>query len=262
MKEQDDQQQAMPSGRQDGTRRDSPPDPGATTDGQDRSAEFIRFAIEAGVLGFGEFRTKAGRLSPYFFNAGLFNDGRTLGRLAEFYARRLLQARDREGLAFDMLFGPAYKGIALASSTAVELAREGCNVPFAFNRKEAKDHGEGGIVIGAPLAGRVVIIDDVISAGTSVRESVELIRAHGATPAALLIALDRQERGGTADHPSDRSAVEDVVRDYDSPVLSIAGLSDLLRWLEQAGANGVEDLAAHRSRITEYRDRFGVIAGG
>ena len=237
------------------------PPPGQASD-RDRSTEFIRFAIDTGVLGFGEFRTKAGRLSPYFFNAGKFNDGRTLGRLAEFYARRLLHAREHEGLAFDMLFGPAYKGIALASATAVALAREGCNVPFAFNRKEAKDHGEGGIVIGAPLQGRVVIIDDVISAGTSVRESVELIRGQGATPAAVLIALDRQERGGTADHPSARSAVEDVVRDHGIPVLPIAGLSDLLRWLEQAGADGASGLTAHRSRITEYRDRFGVIARG
>ena len=229
---------------------------------QNESAEFIRFAIETGVLGFGEFRTKAGRLSPYFFNAGLFNDGRTLGRLAEFYARRLLRARDQEGLAFDMLFGPAYKGITLASATSVALARHGWNLPFAFNRKEAKDHGEGGVVIGAPLAGRVVIVDDVISAGTSVRESVDLIRANGATPVAVLISLDRQERGGTADHPSARSAVEDVVRDHGIPVLSIAGLSDLLRWLEGGAAGGAVDLAAHRSRITEYRDRFGVIARG
>lgn len=229
---------------------------------EDRSTEFIRFAIETGVLGFGEFRTKAGRLSPYFFNAGRFNDGQTLGRLAGFYARRLLDARDREGLAFDMLFGPAYKGITLASATAVALAGQGWNLPFAFNRKEAKDHGEGGVVIGAPLAGRVVIVDDVISAGTSVRESVELIKAAGATPVAVLISLDRQERGGTADHPSARSAVEDVVRDHGIPVLSIAGLSDLLRWLERAGADGAADVAAHRSRITEYRDRFGVTARG
>ena len=249
--------QEQPAQEQPG--REPPAGPGG---GADRSAEFIRFAIDTGVLGFGEFRTKAGRLSPYFFNAGRFNDGATLGRLAEFYARRLLQARDEEGLAFDMLFGPAYKGIPLASATAVALAREGCNVPFAFNRKEAKDHGEGGIVIGAPLAGRVVIIDDVISAGTSVGESVGLIRSQGATPAAVLIALDRQERGGTADQPSARSAVEDVVRDHGIPVLPIAGLSDLLRWLEQAGATGADDLAAHRSRITDYRDRFGVTAGG
>ena len=155
--------------------------------------EFVRFAVQAGVLRFGEFRTKAGRSSPYFFDAGRFDDGAKLGRLAEFYARRLAAS----GLQFDMLFGPAYKGITLASATAVELARNGRNVPFAFNRKEAKDHGEGGTLIGAPLKGRVVIVDDVISAGTSVRESVELIRAQGATPTAVLIALDRQERGGT-----------------------------------------------------------------
>ena len=244
------------------SQQNQPDSESTPTSGEDRSTEFIRFAIETGVLGFGEFRTKAGRLSPYFFNAGLFNDGQTLGRLAEFYAQRLLRARQQEGLAFDMLFGPAYKGIALASATAVALAHRGCNVPFAFNRKEAKDHGEGGIVIGAPLVGRVVIVDDVISAGTSVCESVELIRAQGATPAAVLIALDRQERGGTADHPSARSAVEDVVRDHGIPVLPIAGLSDLLRWLEQADASGSVTLAAHRSRITDYRDRFGVIAEG
>jgi orotate phosphoribosyltransferase len=161
-----------------------------------------------------------------------------------------------------MLFGPAYKGIALASATAVALAADGCNVPFAFNRKEPKDHGEGGVVIGAPLAGRVVIVDDVITAGTSVRESVTLIRAHGATPVAVLIALDRQERGGDAVRPSARSAVDEVMAEHGIPVLAIAGLDDLLRWLADDRNGSAAELAAHRTRITDYRDRFGVPAAG
>jgi orotate phosphoribosyltransferase len=219
--------------------------------------EFIRFALSAGVLRFGSFRTKAGRDSPYFFNAGLFDDGARLGRLAEFYAQRLLRA-EREGeVGFDMLFGPAYKGITLASSTAVALARAGRNVPFAFNRKEAKDHGEGGTLVGAPLAGRVVIVDDVISAGTSVRESVELIRARGATPSAVLIALDRQERGGTADQPTATSATQEVAALYGIPVLSIASLSDLLGFLD-AGGTGSAEHVAHRQAIAAYRERYGV----
>ncbi len=222
------------------------------------SARFIRFAIDTGVLRFGEFRTKAGRLSPYFFNAGLFNDGQALGALAGFYAQRLLAER-AAGLQVDMLYGPAYKGIVLASATAVALAREGWNLPFAFNRKEAKDHGEGGIVIGAPLAGRVLIVDDVITAGTSIRESVALIEGHGATPAGVLIALDRQERGGDADLPSARSAVEEVVAEHGIPVLAIAGLDDLLAWLADDSHGSGAELAAHRMRITDYRDRFGVL---
>jgi len=221
--------------------------------------EFIRFALSAGVLKFGSFRTKAGRDSPYFFNAGLFDDGARLGRLAEFYAQRLLRA-ERDGEAgFDMLFGPAYKGITLASATAVALARAGRNVSFAFNRKEAKDHGEGGRLVGAPLAGRVVIVDDVISAGTSVRESVELIRAQGATPSAVLIALDRQERGGTADRPTATSATQEVAALYGIPVLSIASLHDLLGFLEIDDA-GTAEHAAHRGAIAAYRERYGVSA--
>ena len=153
--------------------------------------DFVEFALASQVLCFGEFTTKAGRLSPYFFNAGLFNDGAKLKRLGEFYAQAILAS----GLAFDMLFGPAYKGIPLAAATAIGLAGAGHNVPFAFNRKEAKDHGEGGTVVGAKLAGRVLIVDDVISAGTSVREALDLISAHGATPAGVVIALDRMERG-------------------------------------------------------------------
>jgi orotate phosphoribosyltransferase len=223
----------------------------------DERQEFIRFAVAAGVLRFGSFRTKAGRDSPYFFNAGLFDDGARLGRLAEFYAQRLLRA-EREGEAgFDMLFGPAYKGITLASATAVAMAREGRNLSFAFNRKEAKDHGEGGTLVGAPLRGRVVIVDDVISAGTSVRESVALIRAHGATPAAVLIALDRQERGGDADMPTATSATQEVTALYGIPVFSIASLDDLLGFLDAGGADA-SGQAGHRDAIAAYRRRYGV----
>ena len=161
----------------------------ATTGAQDKLAQdFVQFALQCGVLRFGEFKTKAGRLSPYFFNAGLFDDGQKLGRLAEFYARRVLAC----GIEFDMIFGPAYKGIPLGAALAVELARLGCNVPFAYNRKEAKDHGEGGTLVGAPLKGRVLIVDDVMSAGTAARESIALIEAAGAKPHAVVIALDRQ----------------------------------------------------------------------
>jgi orotate phosphoribosyltransferase len=223
----------------------------------DDRQDFIRFALGAGVLRFGSFRTKAGRDSPYFFNAGLFDDGARLGALAEFYAKRLLRAERDGECAFDMLFGPAYKGITLASATAVALARAGRNVPFAFNRKEAKDHGEGGTLVGAPLAGRVVIVDDVISAGTSVRESVELIRGQGATPCAVLIALDRQERGGTADAPTATSATQEVARLYGIPVLSIASLEDLLGFLDAGGAQAAPH-AAHREAIAAYRTRYGV----
>jgi len=223
----------------------------------DTRQEFIRFALAAGVLRFGEFTTKAGRLSPYFFNAGLFNDGALLGRLGEFYARTLLEAEADGRLAFDMLFGPAYKGITLASATAVALAKMGRNLPFAFNRKEAKDHGEGGSLIGAPMKGRVVIIDDVISAGTSVRESVQLIRAAGAEPSGVLIALDRMERGGDAVNVSGHSATEDVARLYGIPVVAIASLADLLVFLESGGAEA-EALAQYRPQVQAYRERYGV----
>jgi orotate phosphoribosyltransferase len=226
----------------------------------DDRQDFIRFALDAGVLRFGSFRTKAGRDSPYFFNAGLFDDGSRLGTLAGFYARRLLRAERDGECAFDMLFGPAYKGITLAASTAVALAQAGRNVPFAFNRKEAKDHGEGGTLIGARLAGRVVIVDDVISAGTSVRESVELIRSQGAKPCAVLIALDRQERGGTADAPTGTSATQEVARLYGIPVLSIASLEDLLGFLDAGDAHAAPH-AAHRDAIAAYRARYGVAGG-
>ena len=217
--------------------------------------EFIAFSVAAGVLKFGSFVTKAGRTSPYFFNAGSFNDGETLGRLAHFYARTLLDS----GVEFDMLFGPAYKGITLASATAVALAGMGRNVPFAFNRKEAKDHGEGGSIVGAPLQGRVVIIDDVISAGTSVRESVEMIRAAGATPCAVMIALDRMERTGADDTLSARSAVEEVTAAYQIPVVSIGNLDDLLAFIDHAGASDAAGgLMQHRDAVAAYRRRYGV----
>lgn len=227
-----------------------------TRDEQNRLAqEFVQFAIESGVLRFGEFKTKAGRLSPYFFNAGLFDDGAKLGRLAQFYARALLAS----GIEFDLIFGPAYKGIPLGAAVAIELARLGVNKPFAYNRKEAKDHGEGGALIGAPLAGRVVIVDDVISAGTSVRESVELIRAHGAEPAAVLIALDRQERSGDAERIGELSAAQEAERLYGIPVLSIATLADLLDYLGSTEASGA-GIAAHRDSVAAYRVRYGVRA--
>ena len=222
----------------------------------DLRAQFIRFAVQAGILRFGEFRTKAGRLSPYFFNAGLFSDGASLRRLARFYADTLLAAERAGRVRFDMLFGPAYKGITLASATAIALADAGRNVPFAFNRKEAKNHGEGGTLIGAPLAGRVVIVDDVISAGTSVGESVALIRAHGATPAAVLIALDREERSGNATEIGERSAAQEVVLRHGIPVLSIASLSDLLGYLG-SDEGSTANASVHRERVAAYRDRYG-----
>jgi orotate phosphoribosyltransferase len=213
--------------------------------------EFVRFAVEAGVLRFGEFKTKAGRLSPYFFNAGLFDDGEKLGRVAQFYARRLLAS----GLEFDMLFGPAYKGITLAAAVAIELARLGRNVPFAYNRKEAKDHGEGGTLVGAPLRGRVVIVDDVISAGTSVRESIALIRAAGATPVGVAIALDRQEKGAENGVEQTRSAVQYITSQLDLGVAAIATLADLLHYLHACNDAA---LAGFAQAVSAYRDRYGV----
>ena len=197
------------------------------------------------MLRFGEFKTKAGRLSPYFFNAGLFNDGESLRRLGQFYAKAILAA----GIPFDLLFGPAYKGIPLVTATAVALAENRLNVPICFNRKEAKDHGEGGITIGAPLAGRVLIVDDVISAGTSVRESVELIRAAGASPCAVVISLDRMERGaGTL------SAAQEVERTFHLPVISIATLDDLVGYLSVQG-----EMARELQMVARYRTQYGAI---
>lgn len=219
--------------------------------GNDLSQTFIRFALDAGVLSFGEFVTKAGRKSPYFFNAGLFNQGGMLGQVAQFYAKTLLAS----GVQFDVLFGPAYKGITLASATAVALAGMGRDVGFAYNRKEAKDHGEGGTLVGAKLQGKVVIIDDVISAGTSVRESVNLIRAAGAEPAAVLIALDRMEKSGTAEQVGTHSAVQDVQREFGIPVIAIASLKDLLAYLD---ASQDPALGASREAVAAYRQRYGV----
>lgn len=214
---------------------------------------FVRFALQQGVLRFGEFKVKSGRISPYFFNAGLFNTGASVGRLAQFYAQALVDS----GVEFDMLFGPAYKGIPLSTATAIELARHPQmarrDVPFAFNRKEAKDHGEGGMLVGAPLKGKVVIIDDVITAGTSVRESVQIIRDAGAEPAAVLIALDRMERAGPDDALSPHSAVQDVQLTHGMPVVSIASLEDIMSVLE-----GDAGLAAHREAVQAYRTRYGV----
>ena len=214
--------------------------------------EFIAFSVETGVLKFGQFTTKAGRLSPYFFNAGLFHDGATLGQLAGFYAQTLLDS----GVEFDMLFGPAYKGITLASATAVALAAKGRNTSFAYNRKEAKDHGEGGTIVGAGLKGKVVIVDDVISAGTSVRESVTMIRAAGAEPAAVLIALDRMERSGKDDALSEGSAVQQVAKEFGIPVISIANLDDLFTYLSGEGAGA--ELGQHKEAVAAYRARYGV----
>ena len=210
----------------------------------DCSGEFIAFAVETGVLRFGEFKTKAGRLSPYFFNAGLFSDGASLNRLTGFYARAILDS----ALPCDMLFGPAYKGIPLVAGTAIALAQKGRNLPYCFNRKEVKDHGEGGTLIGAPLAGRVLIVDDVISAGTSVRESVESIRAAGATPCGVVIALDRMERG-----LGELSAVQEVQQAYGIPVVAVATLDDLLAYL---GARA--ELAQNLQAVLRYRQQYGI----
>jgi len=211
----------------------------------DFTQQFIEFALQKQVLRFGEFKTKAGRLSPYFFNAGLFNDGESLMKLGEFYAAAI----QNSGVQFDMLFGPAYKGITLAASIAIALARQGRNVPYAYNRKEAKDHGEGGTIVGAPLAGNVLIVDDVISAGTSVRESVDIIRAQGATPCGVAIAIDRQERG-----QGELSAVQEVQRDNGIPVVSIANLAGLIRYLENA-----PELQAYKAAVEKYRSDYGVL---
>ena len=212
--------------------------------------EFVAFAVECGVLRFGEFTTKAGRQSPYFFNAGLFDDGAKLGRLAQFYAQRL----QTSGIEFDMIFGPAYKGIPLGAAVAIELARLGRNVPFAYNRKEAKDHGEGGSLVGAPLKGRVLIIDDVMSAGTAARESIALIKAAGATPHAVAIALDRQEMA--TEKQADGSTAVQYVRSVEGlQVCAIAELSDLLGYL---GAQTDNAMGEHLARVQAYRERYGV----
>jgi len=205
---------------------------------------FIQFAIERNVLCFGEFRTKAGRMSPYFFNAGLFNDGDSLRKLGQFYAKAIAAAQ----LPFDMLFGPAYKGIPLVSTIAIALAEMGQNYPFCFNRKEAKDHGEGGVLVGAPLKGRVLIVDDVISAGTSVRESVELIKTSAATPGGVVIALDRMERG-----IGELSAVQEVQQMHGLSVTSIINLDDLVEYLQNH-----RELEQHLRAVERYRAQYGI----
>jgi orotate phosphoribosyltransferase len=212
---------------------------------QEYQRDFLRFAIEIGVLRFGEFTLKSGRKSPYFFNAGLFNTGASLARLGRFYARAIVES----GVPFDLLYGPAYKGIPLAAATSIALAdHHGLDIPYAFNRKETKDHGEGGRIVGAPLAGRVLIIDDVITAGTSVRESADIIEGLGARPAGVVIALDRQERG-----TDDRSAVEEVRQQLAIPVIAIAALNDLIAYLE-----GEPPAQESLQAIRDYRIRYGV----
>lgn len=212
---------------------------------QDYQREFIRFALDTGVLRFGEFTLKSGRVSPYFFNAGLFNTGQRLARLGRFYAEAIVQS----GIDFDVLFGPAYKGIPLAAATAIALADvHDRDLPWCFNRKEAKQHGEGGNLVGAPLAGRVLIVDDVITAGTAIRESLEIIRAAGAEPAGVVISLDRQERG-----QGERSAIQEIEQDAGIPVISIVGLAQLIDFIGDS-----PELAEHLPAIRAYRERYGI----
>ena len=212
---------------------------------QDYQKEFLDFAIDVGVLRFGEFTLKSGRLSPYFFNSGLFNTGASLARLGRYYAQAVMDS----SIDFDMIYGPAYKGIPLASSLAIALAdHHQRDLPYCFNRKETKDHGEGGNIVGAELNGRVLIIDDVISAGTSVRESVDIIQAAGATPAGVVIALDRQERG-----KGETSAIQEVERDYGLTVANIVCLDNLVEYLQTE-----KDETSHLNAIQKYREQYGV----
>lgn len=207
--------------------------------------EFIEFALNKQVLKFGEFTLKSGRISPYFFNAGLFNTGLDLAKLGRFYAAALMDC----GVEFDLLFGPAYKGIPIATTTAVALAEHHeRDVPYCFNRKEAKDHGEGGSLVGSPLQGRVMLVDDVITAGTAIRESMEIINAHGATLAGVMISLDRQERGR-----SDISAIQEVERDYHCTVISIVTLKDVISYLEEK-----PEMADHLAAVRQYRQKYGI----
>lgn len=205
--------------------------------------DFIEFTLSANVLRFGDFTTKAGRQSPYFFNTGLFTDGDAIAKLGRFYAQAILNAK----IEFDMLYGPAYKGITLSASTAIALSSFNRNVPFAFNRKEAKAHGEGGVTIGAPVSGRVLIVDDVISAGTSVRESIEVIESAGATPCGIVVSLDRQERGTGA-----KSAIQEIERDFKLPVISLFCLDDLVDYLSQK-----PEMADKLDRVSQYRAEYG-----
>lgn len=212
---------------------------------QDYQKEFIDFALNCEVLRFGEFTLKSGRISPYFFNAGLFNTGEMLAKLGQYYAAAIVDS----GIEFDVLFGPAYKGIPLGTATAVALAEHhGRNVPFAFNRKEAKAHGEGGSIVGAPLKGRILIIDDVITAGTAIRESMDIIAAEGAQPAGVVIALDRQERG-----KGELSAIQEVEQNFNIPVTSIIKLENMIAWLEKQ--SGKEELLG---KVQAYRANYGI----
>ena len=207
--------------------------------------EFIEFALEKQVLKFGEFTLKSGRKSPYFFNAGLFNSGRDLAKLGRYYAAALVDS----AINYDVLFGPAYKGIPIASATAVQLAElHDQDVPWCFNRKEAKDHGEGGNLVGSPLKGRIMLVDDVITAGTAIRESMDLIHANGAELAGVLIALDRQEKG-----KGELSAIQEVQRDYHAPVIAIITLGDLISYLETQ-----PEMAVYLEKVKEYRTSYGV----
>ncbi len=208
--------------------------------------QFLEFALARDVLRFGEFTTKAGRKTPYFFNAGLFNDGESLRRLGQFYAQAYLAS----GMKCDQLFGPAYKGITLAATTAVALAEKGHNLPYSYNRKEAKDHGEGGAIVGAALKGRVLIVDDVITDGGAKREAIKIIRAHGAVPAGVLIAFDRMERGR-----GPRSAVQELHEEFGIAVFAIATLDDLMELIDRRA-----DLAVHGRAVAAYRGEYGVRA--
>jgi len=207
--------------------------------------EFLAFALAQGVLRFGEFMTKAGRKSPYFFNAGLFNDGESLRRLGQYYAEAVLAS----GIAFDQLFGPAYKGITLVAATGIALAEKGHNLPFSFNRKEAKDHGEGGVIVGAPLRGRVVIVDDVITDGGAKREAIELLRAHGAEPVGILIAFDRMEKGR-----GEKSAIMELEQEFGLPVIAIASLNDLMGFIGRR-----PELADQVEAVAGYRRQYGAV---
>jgi len=212
---------------------------------KDYQKEFIEFALEKEVLKFGEFTLKSGRISPYFFNAGLFNTGRDLARLGRFYAAALVDS----GIDYDLLFGPAYKGIPIATTTAVALADSyGLDLPYCFNRKEAKNHGEGGSLVGSALQGKVMLVDDVITAGTAIRESMDIIQAHNAVLAGVLIALDRQEKG-----KAELSAIQEVERDYNAKVISIVQLSDVVTYLE-----GKPEMKKHLESVTAYREQYGI----
>lgn len=216
---------------------------------QDYQREFIEFAVQRQVLKFGQFTLKSGRTSPYFFNAGLFNTGRDLARLGQFYAQALLAAK----IDYDLLFGPAYKGIPIATTTAVALAdKHDIDKPYCFNRKEAKDHGEGGTLVGSPLAGKVMLVDDVITAGTAIRESMQIIQANGAQLAGVLIALDRQEKG-----QGELSAIQEVERDFGCQVVSIVSLADLVEYLQDITQQQPE-MTQHLDNIKQYRASYGI----